>query len=153
MELNFRCWVWGALWLSLSSLQWRILKKDVYSGSLLWKLSERAKLRYLGNKSGKRKKANKCKGMIELKIYHLATIITDSSKNYQWMQKPAGESLNNKVCRETIQPESLVSPWLQAETPTACVLESLLNDVCIRKSLRRRNSASSWAKIGLSNVQ
>lgn len=59
IELSFR------YLLSLSSLKCRILEKDLYSGNLLRKLSQRAKMRYLGNKSGKRKKANKCKGMME----------------------------------------------------------------------------------------
>lgn len=87
-------------------------------------------MRYLGNKSGKRKKANnKCKGMIELKIYHLATIITDSSKNYQWMQKLVGESWNNKVCWETIQREH-VSPCLVSRD-TDCLCSGVASERCL----------------------
>lgn len=85
--------------------------------------------------------------MIELKIYHLATIITDSSKNYQWMQKLVGESLNNKVFWETIQCESLMFLHvLQIETLTAFVLESLLKDVRILNSLGSRNSVFLLSK-------
>lgn len=91
--------------------------------------------------------------MNELEIHHLATIITDSNKNNQWMQKLTGGSLNNKACWGTIHLESLMLLHV-LQAGTLPLFWSLFWRIFVYwTALEVEIVFSSWAKGRLFNVQ
>lgn len=91
--------------------------------------------------------------MNELEIHHLATIITDSNKNDQWMQKLMGGSLNNKACWGTIHFESLMLLHV-LQAGTLPLFWSLFWRIFVYwTGLEVEIVFSSWAKGRLFNVQ